>query len=49
LKFLPENNNVLISGSWDTNVTVWDIREKKSVGSFIGGRIAGDSIDYKNG
>ncbi|KAL4494012.1 hypothetical protein ABPG72_022029 [Tetrahymena utriculariae] len=49
VKFLPEDSNLLISGSWDQNINLWDLREKKCVGSFIGGKISGDSIDYKNG
>lgn len=26
LKFLPEDSNLFISGGWDTNVHIWDIR-----------------------
>jgi COMPASS component SWD3 len=47
VKFLPEDPNVIISGGWDTNVHIWDLREQKSVGSFLGPKIAGDSLDFK--
>lgn len=38
-----------MSGGWDMNVYFWDQREKKAVKSFIGPKISGESIDYKNG
>ena len=49
VKFIPEEPNLLITGGWDCNVIFWDIRENKSIRSFIGPKIAGDAIDYKNG
>ena len=49
LKFLPESSTTLISGSWDQNINIWDLRASKCVGSFIGGKLSGDSLDYKNG
>jgi len=49
VKFLPDDPNTLISAGWDSNVHIWDIREKKSVGCFYGPSVSGDSLDYKNG
>lgn len=49
LKFIPEDENVLMTSGWDKNCNIWDLREKKTVNSFICGKIAGDSLDYKNG
>lgn len=49
VKFIPEDPNILLSGGWDTNVIFWDLREKKSIRSFLGPKICGDAIDYKNG
>lgn len=39
---------MILSGGWDTNVHIWDIREKKSVRSILGPKICGDAIDFKN-
>jgi len=41
-KFDP---NVLISGGWDNNCYLWDVRAKNCVGSFHGPNICGDTID----
>lgn len=49
MKYIPDEPFLIISGGWDTNIIIWDIREKKSVKTFLGPKIAGDSIDYKNG
>ncbi len=38
-----------MSGGWDCNVHFWDIREKKSIASFFGPSVSGDSLDYKGG
>ena len=38
----------MISGGWDSVIHVWDIRQCKSVKSFYGPHLAGDSLDYKN-
>jgi len=40
---------LIISGGWDANIHVWDTRTEKSIGSFFGPKIGGDTIDYKNG
>ena len=35
VKFIPEEPNLLITGGWDCNVIFWDIRENKSIRSFM--------------
>lgn len=32
IKFLEDQPNVIISGGWDANLIIWDIREKSCVG-----------------
>lgn len=46
MKFIDENT--IISGGWDSVIHVWDIRHAKSVKSFYGPHLAGDSLDYRN-
>jgi COMPASS component SWD3 len=46
VKFIDEN--VLVSGGWDSVIHQWDVRVGKSVRSFYGPHVAGDSIDFKN-
>lgn len=48
LKFLLTDSNILLSGGWDSSIYIWDIREKKSVGSLHGPNISGDALDFKN-
>lgn len=49
LKFLPDNPNLLLSGGWDANLHIWDLRTSESVGSFYGPSLSGDALDYKDG
>lgn len=45
LKFVPDDENLLVSGGWDNTVQVWDIRAGHSVRSIFGPHVAGDSVD----
>jgi len=45
VKFDPEDPNFVISGGWDNNIKVWDIRTKSPVRSLYGPYVCGDSID----
>ncbi|CAK56057.1 unnamed protein product (macronuclear) [Paramecium tetraurelia] len=46
VKFIPDQPNILISGGWDANILIWDIREKQCVGQFYGPSLSGDSLDF---
>ena len=45
VKFSKEDPNILISGGWDNNIIVHDIREKGPVNAIIGAYVWGDSLD----
>ena len=47
VKYIDEN--VIISGGWDSVVHFWDLRQGKSVKHFYGPHISGESLDYHNG
>ncbi|CAD8102326.1 unnamed protein product [Paramecium sonneborni] len=49
LKFLEEFPNTILSCGWDGNLDIWDLRDKRSVGSIQGPHVSGDSIDFRNG
>ncbi|CAD8102441.1 unnamed protein product [Paramecium sonneborni] len=49
LKFLEEFPSTLLSCGWDGNLVIWDLRDKRSVGSIQGPNVSGDSIDFRNG
>ena len=40
---------MLVSGGWDYNIKIWDIRQPNPVKSFIRPLICGDSIDLSTG
>lgn len=48
-KFDKEDENLIISGGWDQNVKIWDIRQSGSVRTFVGPMITGDAIDIHDG
>jgi len=45
LKFNPKDENMLLSGGWDNNVFIWDIRHEAPVGHILGPSITGESLD----
>lgn len=38
---------MLISGGWDNNIHIWDLRQGKSIHCLYGNMISGDTIDYR--
>lgn len=49
VKFIDDDSNLLLSGGWDQNIHIWDMRTKSSKATILGPKITGDSIDYQNG
>lgn len=45
VKFLPSDENLIISGGWDNTVQIWDIRVGYAVRSIYGPHICGDALD----
>lgn len=46
VKFNKQDPNILISGGWDNNIIIHDIREKGPVNAIIGAYICGESLDF---
>ena len=44
-KFLPDDPNVCLTGSWDRIMKVYDTRAGRPVSQILGPLVAGDSID----
>ena len=45
VKFAKEDENLMISGGWDNNIFIWDLRQGTPVRSIYGPKICGDSLD----
>lgn len=48
VKYVPGDENTVVSGGWDNTVQIWDLRTGTSVNSFYGPHICGDSLDVNN-
>lgn len=47
LKWLDENT--IVSGGWDRNLLLWDIRTQSAARSIYGPYVCGDAIDFRGG
>ena len=48
VKFNKGDQNMLVSGGWDNNVFIYDMRYRGPVHAIYGPHICGDSIDFKS-
>lgn len=48
-KYTPEDPNLIVSGGWDSQVCIWDVRIAECVRKMTGINICGDSIDIHEG
>lgn len=44
-KFVPSDDNILVSGGWDNTIQIWDVRLGVAVRSIYGPHICGDALD----
>jgi len=44
-KFVPGDDNTVVTGGWDNTVQIWDLRSGAAVRSIFGPHICGDSLD----
>ena len=47
LKFNKGDSNMLVSGGWDNNVFVYDMRYRGPVHAIYGPHVCGDTLDFK--
>lgn len=45
VKFVPNDDNLIISGGWDNTVLIWDARIHRAMRSIFGPHLCGDSLD----
>jgi len=48
-KFVPGDDNMVVTGGWDNTVQIWDLRLGSSVRSLYGPHICGDALDVCGG
>jgi len=48
-KFVPGDDNMMVTGGWDNTVQVWDLRAGAAARSIYGPHICGDSLDVVGG
>jgi len=44
-KFVPGDDNCVVTGGWDNTVQIWDLRAGMAVRGFYGPHICGDALD----
>ena len=47
VKFVDQST--LISGGWDSNLHIWDLKQGKSVRCIYGPNLSGQSLDFQDG
>lgn len=47
LKYKPNDTNLLLSGGWDNQVLMWDMRVGQAVRSIYGPHLCGDALDVR--
>lgn len=48
LKWKSDDENIVISGAWDSTVLFWDLRTRNCFRSIFGPHIAGQTVDIQN-
>lgn len=47
-KWKPDDPNMLLTGGWDNNIMIWDMRTQQVARSIYGPHLAGEAIDIQN-
>jgi COMPASS component SWD3 len=48
-KYVPDDPNIIVSGGWDGQICIWDVRAAACQKKIVGLNICGDSIDIHDG